>query len=265
MKYFHPSDAASEIDWNSFAAFGASEILKCNNPNEVIGTLNNLFKPIAPSIIFSNTKQRFDLTGITPNNLKGYESTYWQHKGVSKDMNIQGGIYNSVRVNRFTEIEKSSPFGNLFLSLDPEKYKGKEIKYTGWVKLEKGSKGTGHLWLRVDKADKTTGFFENMDSNPIKSNEWKAYEIIGEVDDLASGLFMGCFLSGKGTLFLDDVHLYYKDNNEWIEIPIKNNDFEANIIRVENKQSDWIGKSVGYSYYFKRREERRQKQCSYSL
>src|SRR5690554_7966818 len=64
VKYFHPSDEASEIDWNSFAAYGANEILKCNNTEEVIATLNSLFKPIAPSVVFSTTKADKLDTGI---------------------------------------------------------------------------------------------------------------------------------------------------------------------------------------------------------
>lgn len=262
VKYFHPSDEASKIDWNSFATYGASEILKCNNSTEVIATLNDLFKPIAPGVVFSNTKQDYDISAITPENINDYTPTYWQHKGVSKGMNNQDGIYRSVRVNRYIEIDESNGFGNLGFSVDPEKYKGKEIKYSAWVKLKEGFKGTGHLWLRVDKSDNTQGFFENMDANPIKSTAWKQYEIVGKVDDLASGMVMGSFIKGKGILFLDDVHLYYKDNNEWIEIPIKNNDFEAKTIGQRNDQSDWTGSSQGYSYTISTTESKEGKQAA---
>ncbi|QED36681.1 peptidase S41 [Antarcticibacterium arcticum] len=262
VKYFHPSDEAAKIDWNSFAAYGAGEILKCNNTEEVIATLNDLFKPVAPGVVFSNTKQAYDMAMITPDALDDYNPTYWQHKGVSLGMNNQGGVYNSVRVNRYTEIDESGSFGSLALFLDPEKYLGKEIKYTGWAKLKEGSKGTGHLWLRVDKAVKTMGFFENMDANPIKSNEWAQYEIEGTIDGLASGLVLGSFMKGKGTLFIDDVHLYYKENNEWVEIPIMNNDFEANTIGVKNEQSDWRGNSNGYSYSVSTSERKEGKQSA---
>lgn len=262
VKYFHPSDEASKIDWNTFAAYGASEILKCNNTEEVVATLNDLFQPIAPGVIFSSSKQDYDMSIITPVTLDDYKPTYWQHKGVSLGMNNQGGIYNSVRVNRHTEIDESNSFGSLALFVDPEKYIGKEIKYTGWAKLKEGSSGTGHLWLRVDKADKTMGFFENMDANPIKSNEWTQYEIEGKIDDLASGLVLGSFMKGKGTLFLDDVHLYYKENDQWVEIPLKNNDFEANTIGQKNEQSDWIGDSNGYSYTNSTSESKEGKQAA---
>lgn len=262
IKYFHPSDEASEIDWNSFATLGAEEILKSNNSQEVVATLNNLFKPMAPGVVFSNTKQKYDFAAITPKSKKGYQPSYWQHKGVSKDMSFQGEPYKSVRVNRYTEIDESSGFGNLTVAIDAEKYIGKEIKYTGWVKLKEDSKGTGHLWMRVDLEDKTLGFFENMNNNPIRGNTWEQYEIIGTVDDNAVKLNVGSFLMGRGTLFLDDVHLYYKENDEWIEIPINNSDFEADKIGVKNEQSAWIGTSEGYTYDVSNTEQREGDRCA---
>lgn len=261
VKYFHPSDEASKIDWNNFSAYGASKILKSNNKQEVIKTLNDLFQPMAPGVVFSDTKQEYDISKITSNDLIG-GSTYWQHLGVSKDMVYQGEAYKSVRVNRYTEVNESHGFGSLSLTLDAEKYEGKKIKYTGWVKLKEGSKGTGHLWMRVDKSDKTYGFFNNMEDAPIKSNEWQQYEIIGEVGELGSKLHIGSFLLDKGTLFLDDVHLYYKEDNEWIEIPIKNGDFEAATIGKRNEQSDWEGNSIGYSYSLSTSESKEGKQSA---
>lgn len=245
VKYFHPSDEAAHIDWGNFSIYGAKQIERCSTQGEVISTLNQLFKPIAPSIVFSSSKQNFDYNSITPSNLKKYKATYWQHKGVSLGMQYQNSIYKSIRVNKETESDQAtSSFGNILTSINPEKYRGKEIKYTAWVKLKKESKGSGHLWLRVDK----DGFFENMDRNPIKSNEWNKYEIVGNIDSLATNVVLGCFLKGKGKLYFDDAHLYYKENNEWIEIPITNNGFEIEPIGTANKQAKWTGKGNGYSF-----------------
>lgn len=248
VKYFHPSDEASALDWNRFAAYGASEVIKCATNTELISTLNNLFQPIAPTIIFSDSEQSFDLKQITPPKLRGYNQTYWQHRGVSFQMNNQKGPYQSVRVNRDSEVDEAAGFGNLIMSLDAETYKGKTIKYTAWVKMAEQSKGDGHLWLRVDKSDKTMGFFENMDANPIKSTDWQQYEIIAEVDEMAAGIFLGCFLNGKGRLYIDDVHLYYKENEQWLEIPVENNGFEAAELGEKTAQSVWSGKSKGYDF-----------------
>lgn len=100
VKYFHPSDEASQIDWAKFSAYGAKEIEKCKTNEQVVATLNTLFSPIAPSVRFliSKNKPEYDLKRITPDNLTGYRLTYWQHQGVSFGMKMKG-VYKSVRVN----------------------------------------------------------------------------------------------------------------------------------------------------------------------
>ncbi len=262
VKYFHPSDESSKIDWNNFAAYGADEIIKCNSQTEVIKTLNDLFRPIAPSIIFTETNQDYDFTAITPENIENYQSTYWQHRGVSLDMSNQNSPYRSVRVNRYSEIDESSRFGNLSMSLNLEKYLGKRIKYTGWVKLKEASKGNGYLWMRVDKSDNTMGFFDNMGSRPIKSKEWGQYEIIGEVDSLATTMKIGSMFMGKGTLYLDDIQLYYEESDKWIEIPLNNNDFEADEVGQPNEKSDWVGSGEGYSFSVSKTENKEGESCA---
>ena len=246
VKYFHPSDEAAHIDWNSFAIYGAEQIDKCSSQEEVITTLNQLFHPIAPSLVFSNTKQEFDYQTITPSNLKKYKSIYWQHNGLGIGMNNSGETYTSVRVNSKDKTIKSSGFGNIMSGLDADKYLGKEIKYTGFVKVKEGTTGTGHLWLRVDNKDKSMGFFDNMSNNPIKNNEWQQYEIIGNTDSLAKSIVFGCFLVGKGTLYFDKAQFFYKENDDWIEVPLKNNDFETGEIAEKWSNDTWVKRGAGY-------------------
>ncbi|MFZ4399329.1 MAG: hypothetical protein ACOYO1_04780 [Bacteroidales bacterium] len=124
IKYFHPSDEASQIDWNKFAIYGAQEIENCRTKAEVVEALNRLFNPIAPSVIFSLSEKQtdYDIKKITPENTKGYQLTYWQHLGVQFGMNDFNGhqnIYKSIRVNR-TENESDKQlyayhpiFGNI--------------------------------------------------------------------------------------------------------------------------------------------------------
>ena len=100
VKYFHPSDEASQIDWVKFSAYGAEKIEKCRTKEQLVATLNDLFNPIAPSVRFSISKNKpeYDLKSIIPANTKGYRLTFWQHRGVGIGMK-RDGIYKSVRVN----------------------------------------------------------------------------------------------------------------------------------------------------------------------
>lgn len=247
VKYFHPSDEASSIDWDKFAIYGAAQVENCESDAELMETLKTIFNPIAPSIQFYSDEDsvRYDFEEITPKDSEKYDLTYWQHKGLSFGMTNNGKLYSSIRVNRNFEIDNSSSFGNIMTSVGASEYSGKEFKYSGWVKLAEGSQGTGNLWFRVDKSDGSMGFFDNMGSSPITENKWKRYEISGTIDSLASRLVFGCFLKGKGKLLLDNVELSYKENENWITIPLGNSGFEGNEITDEGQ---WKHTGSGYAF-----------------
>ena len=50
VKYFHPSDEASRIDWDKFAIYGAGKVKNAKNSQTLKSILQELFLPIAPSI-----------------------------------------------------------------------------------------------------------------------------------------------------------------------------------------------------------------------
>lgn len=236
VRYFYPGDEAASLDWDAFAIYGAGQVEKCKDQRELLGTLRQLFQPIAPTMVLNTKDNPIVLGKILPP--KDAKPVYWQHLGVVTG-EYPGNIYQSERVNTVkTETKAEYPdFGNVMTYLDAAPYAGKTIKFTGRVKVLQGSTGTGHLWLRVDRSS-GNGFFDNMDQNPIRKSDWKQYEIIGNVDFSAYGIALGCFLKGAGELHVDDMHLYYQDGEKWIEIPIKNSNFETEAI--EGKDVTWV-------------------------
>jgi hypothetical protein len=109
VKYFHPADEAAEINWAKFSSYGAIEIEKCRSTEQVVGTLNRLFSPFAPSVRFSvsQNEPKYDLKIITPDDTAGCSLTFWQHQGVSFGMKTsQPDTYKSVRVNRGSNHEE---------------------------------------------------------------------------------------------------------------------------------------------------------------
>jgi len=249
IKYFHPTDEASKIDWKKFSAYGAQEVEKCSTDDELLNILNKIFKPIAPSVKFLkiNEKVNFDLKGIIPNDIENYNLTYWQHKGLSYGIDHPRRAYKSVRVNRIIEEDNSNSFGNIMTSMNVVKFRDRYIKYSGWVKLKKGTKGTGHLWLRVNKTDNSLDFFDNMDSNPIIGNQWKKYEITGKIDSLGNSLSLGCYLKGTGQLYFDKAELFYKNKEKWVKIQIKNESFELDSLPKRSSDFPWSYSGDNYS------------------
>jgi len=102
VKYFHPSDEATKIDWNKFSIYGATQINKCKTKAEVIHVLQTLFEPIAPTIKFATDSSDFDLQtkNVLPDKIENFKTTHWQHLGVNVGMNYKGDGYKSWRVNR---------------------------------------------------------------------------------------------------------------------------------------------------------------------
>src|SRR5262249_37657460 len=69
-------------------------------------------------------------------------------------------------------------FGNLMQNFDAAAYRGKRVRFRAAVR----SDGRGQLWLRVDRQGGEVGFFDNMGDRPVLDQEWKYYEITGDID-----------------------------------------------------------------------------------
>lgn len=97
-------------------------------------------------------------------------------------------------------------FGTLMQQSKPDKYIGKRIKMTGFVKSEKVTNWAG-LWLRIDHAgSKQPLSFDNMSDRPIKGTTgWTKYEIVLDVPSNASLIAYGALLNGTGQIWFDNL------------------------------------------------------------
>ncbi len=245
VKYFHPSDEASQIDWDKFAIYGTERVMNAQNSGELKSILDDLFIPIAPiiQIYHSNEKPRpFDI----PKDITDLKIVAWQHQGVR--LGTSNNIYRSIRINRENQISKTGyGFGTVTQSVDAIDYRGKNIKLKSFVRTKvSGTGNQGQLWLRIDRENKQKGFFDNMNERPIKSQEWQLYEIFGTVSDDATRIVFGCFLNGKGQVWVDGFQLFTKNKDRsWEPIRIKNPGFEE---ETAGKPKKWFANSPGYSY-----------------
>lgn len=105
--------------------------------------------------------------------------------------------------------------GTLMQSCAADKYLGKRVKMTGYVKSQ-DVKGWAGLWLRVDpttSGGKPLGF-DNMGDRPIKkTTDWKKYEIIMDVPSNANNLAYGALLVGQGQIWFSDLNFEIVDNS----------------------------------------------------
>ncbi len=243
VRFFHPSEEAAKINWNHFAVYGSKQVEKAKNSEELKQILEKLFLPIAPSLViyYTQEKKTFLLSSITPKDTTGMKVITWQHRGVKlSDSPI---AYNSIRLNRKNKILAGYGFGNITQNYSAVHFRGKEFLFKAAVKAQKGS---AQLWFRVDRAGGKTAFFENMHHNPIQSNQWKTYDIKGNIAKDANTIAFGCFLNGSGQMFTDDFQLSIKEKSQWIPVPILNPDFEND---PDGKTPIyWITKGEGYTF-----------------
>ena len=244
VRYFHPSEEASNINWEQFLYYGAKEVENAGNAEILKEKLNSLFNPIAPSVLIGTAIdiKSFNMKSLKPDDQAFNQQITWQHYGYGTGP----GLYRSIRTNRvFGKTDMSTRgFGNVSRFLDAKPFQGKRIRLTANIKAEV-SNGQAQMWLRTDKPDNKMGFFDNMDERPIKSNKWAVYETIGLVEPDAKGIAFGAFLSGMGKMWVDDFKLSVEENGKWISVPLKNSSFEE----VEKDQpKDWILGSPGYNY-----------------
>ena len=97
-------------------------------------------------------------------------------------------------------------FGTLMQNCLPDKFLGKRVRMTGYIKSENVT-GWAGLWMRVDQKDSNKAMsFDNMQDRAVKgTTEWTKYEIVLDVPLTAKNLAYGALVSGGGTIWFDSI------------------------------------------------------------
>ncbi|MGO4905323.1 hypothetical protein [Flavobacterium sp. W20_MBD1_R3] len=105
-------------------------------------------------------------------------------------------------------------FGTLMQSFAADKYLGKRIRFSGYVKT-KDIAEKACFWLRVEKANSQQILsFDNMNNRPIiGTNEWKVYEIVVDVPITASKISYGALVKGTGQIWFDNLNFEVVSNS----------------------------------------------------
>jgi hypothetical protein len=97
VRFFHPSDQASEVDWDKFGVIGAEAVREAADREALRAALLRVFQPIAPRLSLTDSASP-TVAGEPPASLtEGGRLTYWQYGGI----NLSGqpsGIYRQQRV-----------------------------------------------------------------------------------------------------------------------------------------------------------------------
>lgn len=109
------------------------------------------------------------------------------------------------------EMAKDPPtwnsFGAAAVRIGAQPFRGRRVRLTGWGRFHQTAMndGRGQFYVRVDRAERLIGDFDNMQDRPFTTPEWKqAHVLVGIAAD-ADTLVLGALMSGHGRFDVDDV------------------------------------------------------------
>lgn len=99
IKYFHPSDEASAIDWDRFAIYGVEYVKNAASPDDLKNKLTDLFLPIAPTfqLYWADEQPPIPASILMPDDTTDLKLVAWQHEGFGFG---DYGRFHSIRFNR---------------------------------------------------------------------------------------------------------------------------------------------------------------------
>jgi erythromycin esterase len=100
--------------------------------------------------------------------------------------------------------------GQVMQRIDAAPFRTKRIRFKGSVRTTVRDEDSGaHLWLRVERKNPMSAplFFEDMADRPIRTAEWREFEIECNVPLEADRISFGLALTGTGRALLDRVSI----------------------------------------------------------
>lgn len=199
VRFFHPSDAVAKADWNQVAVSGVKAVEAAEDPASLASALEIFFKPLAPTLRVVSNGERWEM----PPELRDRPAAIvaWRHYGGHFGSNSK--IYSSERIDD----HHPAGFGTLAQAIPAGPLRGRRIRLSAWVRAEMEGDGRVQLGLRVDQADGTPAFFDNMADRPLRKAPWQRVEIEGDVAPDADRILVLLVLTGGGTAWIDEVSL----------------------------------------------------------
>ena len=226
-RWFHPSDEASEIDWDKFAIYGVQQVENCSTDKELINTLTNLFTPFVQGLQFYEADNTHKNThkSLIPEDHQSKKFTSWQHYGVY--LGERSNIYKSYRTNTIPK-DAFSAFNRYIL--DATQYIGKEVKLSGYFKVEPhDASSKASIYIRPVKEGESFGSFRDYISTAsvgIDSDHWEHYDLTYKIEEGTKYIAYGGLIENNIELWADDIIFSIKNGQEWESMNNDNPGFE---------------------------------------
>ncbi|MEM1257764.1 MAG: S41 family peptidase [Bacteroidota bacterium] len=211
MKYFHPSDMASIVDWDSFAILACRRVLESD---DLRGTLQELFVPIVPDIQI-NALEKSDHPTNTEETV-GIDSlnhVFWQHVGDGQGS--VGAIYKSARVNKKARVlpNSTNDYSGIVKEIATEDIKGKKIVLTALLRPNNNYNGRPSVRLHLKRKNLP---WEEVHSTgqPLTVSSWNRHSVTALVPEDIEFVRVHLWNIGiAGSIDYDDISLISEYGN----------------------------------------------------
>lgn len=232
IKYFHPSDEAASLDWDSFAVLASERISNSENLKE---TLEELFLPIAPSVHFTEDDTKLERKTSSIEDIDSLQDIYWMHLG-NGERKI-GNNYKSMRMHRKAIVlpESNNDFGSIRKSLNSSQLRGKKVLITSSVKPNSKYMGSTFIRLSVKSNGGDWQHYDSLEQN-LNKNIWNTLKLSAHIPENTEKINLYLVsITSTGSMDVDYLKMQIKDNESWIDFKLENSEFD----NTDTFQTDW--------------------------
>jgi hypothetical protein len=105
----------------------------------------------------------------------------------------------------------SEDWGSVLQSFYADDYRGRRVRFSGWMKTYRVS-GWAGLWMGVDTKSLERVAYDDMEERGVDgTTDWTRYSVVLDVDPYAAVINIGVKLHGRGQVWLDDCTLEVVD------------------------------------------------------
>ncbi len=135
-----------------------------------------------------------------------YEMGWWKVWG--HDSSKFCGVIRSSK-----KVYEPGEHGSLIQKISSQRYLGKRIKMTGFMKSRTATKAGFMLRADTDE-DKKPLAFENMRDRQVRgTTDWKEYSLEIDVPNNTSKITLGAYITGEGQIWFDDINIEIVGNS----------------------------------------------------
>lgn len=92
-------------------------------------------------------------------------------------------------------------------SIRADNYRGKRVRWSGWVRQTDLAGDRIGLWMRVDGPGEVASFDDMSDRPLAGTSDWHLISVVLDIPENAIGIALGVLMHGTGTLLFDDLQL----------------------------------------------------------